>query len=680
MQAGDVLAAESAGHGGFELLGELGRGGSAVVWLAQRVDDATPVALKILHDAVGRDPLVARRLRRELAIAERLDHPAALLPRALHTHQGRLVLEMPFHDGITLDEHVRTEGPWTATALDRLARRLAAVLQSAHTAGVVHRDVTPRNVMVDGSGVASLMDFGLARLDGASRTATVASVAGTPGFVAPELLEGDRPSPAADWYGLGGVLYVAATGRAPFAGPTAAAILRAQLDGDHPPLASLRPDLPAALTDTIDALLSADPTERPSGSRALIASLTGRSVVRAAPSAAHDPLAVPTQLPPGPWTVEVRERDHDERRRRQRRRRRHTRSRFAQSAEKVFDDLFETAHRLLARPIPPEPEARLAAAVAVEAGMPAQALAPSPALWERRFRLVTGVDRAVAERLAVTARAEGFKARLTNPALPVPWSTTLRRILLPLVPPLIVAATPAPDFVAWIVFLSATLPMWLSHGIHTDPPLAYGPDLAPHLADGWRAQTAEAVPTPDPRPTRATAPDEDGTARLIRSLRTRLQAVRDRIQGHDALPSLAQRDLSASLDGVSDELDGLAALPPDTATDPTAEAEAVSRLEARLLRLQTLQRAGQREVPGEIAALETTLARHRTALDAADDAEARSIRRVARLLEIGAVLAEVSASLADPEPAQDHVRGLRGDLDQARRALAATRATRSTTS
>ena len=656
MQAGDTLGDR------FRLVGELGRGGTAVVWLAHDLASGEEIALKILHAPFADDPRVRGRLRREARVGARLRHPAALLPTAVHDLDGHLVLALPLHPGVPLDEHVRTHGPWTASALDRLARTLASALAAAHTAGIVHRDVTPRNVLVDDAGEAVLTDFGLARLADGTRSTTVAGPAGTPGFVAPERMEGHAAGPATDLYGLGGVLYTAATGAAPFARGSLAATVRAQLDGDHVPLVRARPDLPPALCATIDALLAVDPSARPAGAAEVPAWLDGRRVadrrdartLRAA------------RLPEGPCAVVVRETRHDARRRRLRQRRRRTRGAIGAAVDRVLSDVVHTAHRVLDRPLPPEPEDALAAAVARAAGLPIEALRPSRVLFDRRFRLVDGVDPDTAQALATTARELGFDADVHEP---VPMSDGLalaRRILLPLVPTGIVWATPAPDFVALIVFFAVTVPGWVVVQDRDRAPLAYPRDLAAHLHDGWRV--AAAPPRADPA--------DDGPRALATSLRTRLDATRARLDADRTLPSAARADLRTALSALRADLDRLASAAPDAPPpDADVEAEAIATITARLRRLDTLARAGRPAAEGERDRLERALAEHTRALEAAEEADATRVGHLAQLLTIGTALREVDALLAatttpdDPTRAADDARR---HVQAARRALAET--------
>jgi serine/threonine protein kinase len=137
----------------------------ATVWLAEDRVRGARVALKILHAHLVGDASTRERLRREVMTAGLIKHEGALLAQELHELDGHLALSMPYHPGRTLAERVAAEGPIGGTALRAIGARLADVLAAAHRAGVLHRDITPANVMIDDEGVATLTDFGLARLE-----------------------------------------------------------------------------------------------------------------------------------------------------------------------------------------------------------------------------------------------------------------------------------------------------------------------------------------------------------------------------------------------------------------------------------------------------------------------------------------------------------------------------------
>ena len=241
--------------GGYTILAPLGSGGMGTVYRA--VDGGgTPVALKLLHPHIGADPSSRERLRREVLALQRLRHPgvAAVLDAEADSTEAFLVTELV--PGADLAEHVRQRGPLDAGELHRLAAGLRDALGAVHAAGVVHRDLKPSNVLVTPDGPV-LIDFGIAQSVDETRVTSTGFVVGTPGYLAPELVDGAEPTPATDWWGWAALLAYAATGRAPFGTRPLEAVLVRTRSGDAD-LAGLGPVTAGALWDA----LAADPTDR----------------------------------------------------------------------------------------------------------------------------------------------------------------------------------------------------------------------------------------------------------------------------------------------------------------------------------------------------------------------------------------------------------------------------------
>ncbi|RMI12681.1 serine/threonine-protein kinase, partial [Cellulomonas triticagri] len=247
--------APGAEVGGYTILAPLGSGGMGTVYRA--VDGGgTPVALKLLHPHVGADPSSRERLRREVLALQRLRHPgvAAVLDAEADSTEAFLVTELV--GGPDLAEHVRQRGPLDAAALHRLAAGLLDALDAVHAAGVVHRDLKPSNVLVTPDGPV-LIDFGIAQSVDETRVTSAGFVVGTPGYLAPELVDGAEPTPATDRWGWAALLAYAATGRAPFGTRPLEAVLVRTRSGDAD-LAGLGPVTAGALWDA----LAADPLDR----------------------------------------------------------------------------------------------------------------------------------------------------------------------------------------------------------------------------------------------------------------------------------------------------------------------------------------------------------------------------------------------------------------------------------
>lgn len=240
--------------GGYTVVREIGSGAMGAVYRAED-DGGHPVALKVLHRHLD-DPAARERLRREAAALQGLRHPAVarVLDAELEGPEAFIVTELV--EGPTLEEEIDERGPLDSRDLFELADQLADALEAVHGTGVVHRDLTPSNVLIARSGPV-LIDFGLAQGPGDVRATRTGFVMGTPGYLAPELLDGAEPGPDTDWWSWAAVLAFSGTGRAPFGVRPTELVLRrsrqgqADLDG-----------LPPRTARALGAALRAVPVER----------------------------------------------------------------------------------------------------------------------------------------------------------------------------------------------------------------------------------------------------------------------------------------------------------------------------------------------------------------------------------------------------------------------------------
>ncbi|MGI5167956.1 serine/threonine-protein kinase [Spirillospora sp. CA-253888] len=229
--------------GGYRLLDEIGRGSTAVVHLAMD-SFGREVAVKELQDGFAAEPEARQRLAQEMAAQARVrsGYVARLLDGRLDGERPYVVMQ--YVPGCSLGDLVADYGPPRRERLLRLARGMALGLADVHDAGVLHRDVSPGNVIVLGDR-PTLIDFGIAREAGAEQLTRRGMVIGTPAYLAPELIEGGAATRASDVYAWAATLAYAATGRPPFGRGSLHGvcfrILRGQadLEGAAEPLASL---------------------------------------------------------------------------------------------------------------------------------------------------------------------------------------------------------------------------------------------------------------------------------------------------------------------------------------------------------------------------------------------------------------------------------------------------------
>lgn len=235
----------------------IGRGGAGAVWRAYDERLQRPVAVKEILWPVDPREFGPERALREARAAARLRDPGVVQVYDMLTDRDRAYLVMELVDAPSLDRLVEREGPLAPRVAAALGIRILSTLTAAHSAGIIHRDVKPSNVLIEGD-VPRLTDFGIARLgDDPALTAT-GTVMGTPSFIAPEQARGAPAGPPADLYGLGATLYFAVEGVPPFAEENSLQTAMAVVSRQHRP-----PQRAGHLTGVIEALLQKDPEARP---------------------------------------------------------------------------------------------------------------------------------------------------------------------------------------------------------------------------------------------------------------------------------------------------------------------------------------------------------------------------------------------------------------------------------
>src|SRR5262249_9243020 len=242
--------------GAYRLLDRIGEGGMGVVYLARDLGHRT-VALKVLRSSVAGDPTARRRLAREVETMQRVHSPyvAEVIDADLTGEIPYIVTR--FVPGRTLDDLVTECGPCCGPAQAQLASGLADALVAVHAAGVVHRDVKPSNVMLVHDAPV-VIDFGIAQGPDATRLTMTGMFMGTPGYLAPEVIEGRPSSEASDVHAWGATVGYAATGRPPFGTGSYETIFYRIVNGQ----ADLA-GAPAALVPLLAAALARDPPYRP---------------------------------------------------------------------------------------------------------------------------------------------------------------------------------------------------------------------------------------------------------------------------------------------------------------------------------------------------------------------------------------------------------------------------------
>jgi len=266
----DPLLGTTLAH--FRIEHELGRGGMGVVYVATDLALNREVALKLLAPRLLQDAAARARFQREIKSVVAIEHPHVVPVYSAGYEDGYFFLALRYVRGPDLWELIQNDGPLSERRAMRLVGQLASALYDVHQHGLVHRDVKPQNVLVWGAGGSDehcfLTDFGLAKAIDETGAITKAGGLGTRGYMAPEVVDGGRASPACDQYALACLLFEVMTGELPFP----------EDDNGHEdrlmqrPLALYAPGVSLRVRETIDRALSEDPKDRFPDVRAFVMS------------------------------------------------------------------------------------------------------------------------------------------------------------------------------------------------------------------------------------------------------------------------------------------------------------------------------------------------------------------------------------------------------------------------
>jgi eukaryotic-like serine/threonine-protein kinase len=254
---GEVIA------GRYELEELVGTGGMSSVYRARDRLLERHVALKILHDTFGGDADSVERFRREARAVAQLSHPNIVTVIDRGEDQGRQFIVFEYVSGENLKQLVHREGPLPVRRALELTLEVAAGLAFAHGQGLVHRDVKPQNVLMNGDGRAKVTDFGIARsLDVDHGMTQTGTVLGTSNYIAPEQASGEPIDACTDVYSLGVVLFELLTGDVPFSGDNFLAVAMRHLNDPVPDVRERRPDVPARVAGAVRRAMAKDPDDR----------------------------------------------------------------------------------------------------------------------------------------------------------------------------------------------------------------------------------------------------------------------------------------------------------------------------------------------------------------------------------------------------------------------------------
>jgi serine/threonine-protein kinase len=247
----------------YRLDAMVARSGMATLYKATDLRSGRVVAVKLPHAEMEADPILVERFLREQQIGQELDHPGIV-----KTYDGeersRLYMVIEWVEGRLLRSILNQESRLPIERAVHLARRICDALDYMHKRGVVHRDLKPENIMVDEQDQIKLIDFGIAMKEDARRLTHVSLSAalGTPDYISPEQVKGQRGDQRSDIYALGVMLYEMLAGQPPYHGPNPLAVMNERVLNDPPPARKLRPEISAELQEILNRALERNPRHR----------------------------------------------------------------------------------------------------------------------------------------------------------------------------------------------------------------------------------------------------------------------------------------------------------------------------------------------------------------------------------------------------------------------------------
>ena len=261
MEAGDTLD-----H--YRLEATVARSGMSTLYRATDLNSGRQVALKVPHAEMESDPILLERFKREQEIGQELDHPGVV--KTYNSEQrSRPYMVIEWVEGRLLrailnEEGLDNKGRLPIDRAVKVTLGICDALDYMHKHGVVHRDLKPENVMVDGEDHIKLIDFGIAMKEDARRLtfAGPSPMLGTPDYISPEQVKGQRGDQRSDIYALGAMLYEMVTGEPPFSGPNPLAVMNERVLTDPKPARKLNPEISPQLQEILQRAMERDPRHR----------------------------------------------------------------------------------------------------------------------------------------------------------------------------------------------------------------------------------------------------------------------------------------------------------------------------------------------------------------------------------------------------------------------------------
>jgi eukaryotic-like serine/threonine-protein kinase len=256
-----LAAGEMLDH--YRLDAEVARSGMSTLFRATDLRNGRKVAVKVPHSEMEADPILLERFRREEEIGQELDHPG-IVKTFDGEERSRRYMVIEWVDGRLLRAILNEQRRLPIDRAVKLTLAICDALDTMHKHGVVHRDLKPENIMVDDQDGIKIIDFGIAMKEDARRLthASITPALGTPDYISPEQVKGQRGDQRSDIYALGAMLYEMLTGQPPFTGPNPLAVMNERVLNDPRPARELNPEISPELEEVLFRALERDPRHR----------------------------------------------------------------------------------------------------------------------------------------------------------------------------------------------------------------------------------------------------------------------------------------------------------------------------------------------------------------------------------------------------------------------------------
>ncbi len=285
--------------GEFEIMGELGVGGMARVYLAEQSLLDRKVALKVPLPELSADPDFLARFEAEAKNAARLNHPNVVTIYSTGQADGWRYIAMEYVEGETLEAHIARLGRLAPLEAAEIASQVCAALDAACREGIIHRDISPKNILLSAkTGLVKVTDFGISKALGAASVTRTNMAVGAPPYVSPEALRGDPVDGRSDVYSLGLVLFEMLVGRRAFTGDTPFVVAQQRLQTVPRPPHEVYPDIPEPLSRIAERAIQIDPAHRFQSAEEMRQALQSWATSPGAGTAPSSPVAVPAPVSP----------------------------------------------------------------------------------------------------------------------------------------------------------------------------------------------------------------------------------------------------------------------------------------------------------------------------------------------------------------------------------------------